>query len=454
MCVGSPSAFLLWSILSIFFWIFLLSHLWTYDRFQCIKWNSGRQPGAFKRLMTYSYLGSIPLLVVFSVGITRIKYREGYTFLGGHLVPTPCPQWHPKKQRVAAASVLVSSAVAWALEIVTHLEELMFWLFLLHQGPSQRQWFRSWEFRMWSIGSAIAVVGMPITTLVTRRDPTTNLVWILLTGSMASTCTTICFFYVLARFPPFIQQVKEEGAEPSVIVRLITFYQLNQIRVVFRFIYTIPFLIVAADGIEPPYPIVDLLLMVGAIGCFVSSAITLFVFFPRSIAQESGYRVQEKPPLDIVRTPSTSALPPHQYDHHFHQAPSKTGLDMAGYENPVSMRYVHSRQLPSPRSMCSYSMESGNHYVSTGYETGSESSHVRPQSIISYSVMKSRSVPSRNTVSRNIASRADRPYSAGPITLGRRHSDGANFDAYTDSIQGARAAPTPEHAPQLHPYVR
>jgi len=53
------------------------------------------------------------------------------------------------------------------------------------------------------------------------------LVWILLTGSMASTCTTICFFYVLARFPPFIQQVKEEGAEPSVIVRLITFYQLN-----------------------------------------------------------------------------------------------------------------------------------------------------------------------------------------------------------------------------------
>jgi len=228
--------------------------------------------------------------------------------------------------------------------------------------------------------------------------------------------------------------------------------------VVFRFIYTIPFLIVAADGIEAPYPIVgnlfalDLLLMVGAIGCFVSSAITLFVFFPRSIAQESGYRVQEKPPLDIVRTPSTSALPPHQHDHHFHQAPSKTGFDMAGYENPVSMRYVHSRQLPRPRSMCSYSIESGNRYVSTGYETGSERSHVRPQSIISYSIMKTRSAPSRNT-SRNIASRADRPYSAGPRTLGRRHSDGANFDAYTDSIQGTRAAPTPEHAPQPHPYV-
>jgi len=192
---------------------------------------------------------------------------------------------------------------------------------------------------------------------------------------------------------------------------------------------------------------VDLLLMVGAIGCFVSSFAK--IFFPRSIAQESGYRVQEKPPLEIIRTISTSALPP-QHDHHFHQAPSKTRFDTAGYENPVSMRYVHSRPLPRPRSMCSCSMESGNHYVSTGYETGSESSHVRPQSIIQHSVMKTRSVPARNTVSR--------AYIAGPRTLERRYSDGA-FDPYTDSIQGTRVittAPTPEHdrqAPQMRPSV-
>ena len=110
MCAGSPSAYLLWSILSILvrcpsnrslpasdlhsqFWIFFLAHLWTYDRFQCVKWDSGRQPGAFRRFMTYvplraltvhphsffsySYLGSVPLLVIFNVGITCIKYKEG-----------------------------------------------------------------------------------------------------------------------------------------------------------------------------------------------------------------------------------------------------------------------------------------------------------------------------------------------------------------------------------------
>lgn len=33
---------------------FLVFHLWSYDRFQCLRWNSGRQPGAFKRVMTVS----------------------------------------------------------------------------------------------------------------------------------------------------------------------------------------------------------------------------------------------------------------------------------------------------------------------------------------------------------------------------------------------------------------
>lgn len=35
------------------FLAFLLLHLWAYDRFNCLKWDSGRQPGAFKRVMTY-----------------------------------------------------------------------------------------------------------------------------------------------------------------------------------------------------------------------------------------------------------------------------------------------------------------------------------------------------------------------------------------------------------------
>lgn len=46
-------------------------------------------------------------------------------------------------------------------------------------------------------------------------------------GSIAGTSTTISFLYILFRFPIFIQQVKQGGAAPDVVVRLATFYNLN-----------------------------------------------------------------------------------------------------------------------------------------------------------------------------------------------------------------------------------
>lgn len=42
--------------------------------------------------------------------------------------------------------------------------ELAFWLFLLHQGPGKREWFESWEFRVWYLGTLVPVFthGPPI----------------------------------------------------------------------------------------------------------------------------------------------------------------------------------------------------------------------------------------------------------------------------------------------------
>lgn len=72
-----------------------------------------------------------------------------------------------------------------------HILELTFWLFLLHQGPSKRHWFHSWEFRVWYlgrsfnssshqaihyvelVGSMIAILGMPLAVLIRRREPET-----------------------------------------------------------------------------------------------------------------------------------------------------------------------------------------------------------------------------------------------------------------------------------------
>jgi hypothetical protein len=313
----SSSAFLLWSILACLFECFLVVHLYNYDRFQCVKWGSGKQPGAFKRVMTYSYLANVPLLMVFSLVMAISSYQQGVlTTPEGKILAPPFALWtHTTRKRLLPLFFILSAA--WALELVTHLEELTFWLFLLHQGPAKRDWFKSWEFRLWYLGSVVAILGMPLTVIIKRADLDMCFAWIFIAGSAAGLATTLCFIYVLVRFPGFIRRVKQEGAEPEVVVRLTTFYQLNITRIVFRFIFHFPLLILALDAIHGSHAILnnaaasDLLYMLGGIGCFVSSAITLFIFFPRSVTREIGYRVK------ISSTPSvkiTSSLPEYQHE--------------------------------------------------------------------------------------------------------------------------------------------
>jgi hypothetical protein len=94
------------------------------------------------------------------------------------------------------------------------------------------------------IGSVGAILGMPLTAVIARHNVDTVSVdtlsrfchvshisqldaWIFLVGSSGSAGTNICFLYVLWRFPRFIKNVKAMGADPTVVVRLATFYQLN-----------------------------------------------------------------------------------------------------------------------------------------------------------------------------------------------------------------------------------
>lgn len=123
--------------------------------------------------MTYSYLLSVPLIAVYAITMASIKYQEGYTDLRAlnlGVIPKPYILWPASKQKLVLPATTCFS-VAWSLEIVSHLEELTFWLFLLHQGPSQRDWFSSLEFKTWAAGASLAVVGMPTLTVLLRHDP-------------------------------------------------------------------------------------------------------------------------------------------------------------------------------------------------------------------------------------------------------------------------------------------
>ena len=104
--------------------------------------------------MTYGYLLAIPcigappstqsrhlcLTIPFFVGLyamsmAKIKYEEGYIdlrALGYGVIPKPHQLWSKANISWILPTNLVL-ATGWSMEIISHLEELAFWLFLLHQ---------------------------------------------------------------------------------------------------------------------------------------------------------------------------------------------------------------------------------------------------------------------------------------------------------------------------------
>ncbi|EIM80847.1 uncharacterized protein STEHIDRAFT_30172, partial [Stereum hirsutum FP-91666 SS1] len=297
----TPQSYLVWSLLSSLLGVFLVFHLWRFDRFKCLRWSStSSQSGAFKRLMTYSYLLSVPLIIVYSIGFAVIKYGEGFVQLPAlGIVPTPHQLWSNSHQR-AILPLYLCISLGWALEMVTHLEELCFWLFVVNAGAVQRDWFRSRYFKTWAMGSVVAVLYMPLVTIFTRSDPLRSESCIFLAGSLGSLTLTVWFIPVLWRFPSFLENLEQEGVDMGTIVRLTKFHELNAIRVMFRFLFAAPLLILAVDGIRPHQHVnesligTDFLAMTSAFGVVVSSGLTLVIFFPRSIECEIAARRKAK----------------------------------------------------------------------------------------------------------------------------------------------------------------
>ena len=60
--------------------------------------------------------------------------------------------------------------------LLTIHSELAFWLYLLHQTPQKEEWFSSWEYRLWYMGTSpanylfVTDVVFPLTSAVIIRE--------------------------------------------------------------------------------------------------------------------------------------------------------------------------------------------------------------------------------------------------------------------------------------------
>ena len=314
MAHTSPAVNLVWSILTTLLTSFLVFHLWSFDRFKCLKWNNGPYSGAFKRVMTYSYITTLPLLMVYALGSTVIKYQYGFSYIPGYgIIPTPYALWSKSAQH-ALIPLYLCFSIGWGLEMVTHLEELCFWLFLLNAGSAGQDWFHSLYFRTWAVGSVIAVLYMPLVTIFTRADVLKCEAYTFLAGGIGSFALTVWFLPILWAFPAFLDSLKRESVDTNTVVRLTKFHELNCIRVFFRFLFTVPFIILGVDGVRPHQHVndnmfaTDFLAMIAGVGCCVSSAITLVIFFPRSIEGEIANKDRRRgnSTQDMIQTQQTA----------------------------------------------------------------------------------------------------------------------------------------------------
>ncbi|KAF9075485.1 hypothetical protein BDP27DRAFT_1212433 [Rhodocollybia butyracea] len=312
----SPSSYLVWALLSCMLGIFLVYHLYSFDKFKCLRWDNGPYSGAFKRVMTYSYLLSVPLIITYAVGFAVIKYKEGYVFLPSTgVIPNPSQNWTPLSKAFIFPLTLCFT-FAWALEMVTHLEELCFWLFLVNANSGRQDWFASFYFKIWITGSITAVLYMPLVTIFTRSDPLKNEACTFLAGSLGSLCLTIWFMPILWSFPTFLDNLRSEGVDTATIVRLTKFHELNTIRVLFRYLFTIPLLVLGVDGVRPHEHTInenpfwtDCLTFIAAMGCVISSGITLIIFFPRSVEGEIAARDASRDRKRLRSQGSVMAIP-------------------------------------------------------------------------------------------------------------------------------------------------
>ncbi|KAG6377908.1 hypothetical protein JVT61DRAFT_14697 [Boletus reticuloceps] len=123
--------------------------------------------------------------------------------------------------------------------------ELCFWLFLVNSSSAQQDWFKSLYFKTWAVGFCIAVL------IFTCENVLKCEAYVFLTGGLASLSMTIWSIPILWTFPSFIANLKGKDVETATLVRLTKYHELNCIRVVFQFLFTVPLIIFGIDGIRP-----------------------------------------------------------------------------------------------------------------------------------------------------------------------------------------------------------
>ncbi|OAV93538.1 hypothetical protein PTTG_00855 [Puccinia triticina 1-1 BBBD Race 1] len=302
----SPQIAILEALTCTLMLIFYIWHSWHYDRFQPMlrrknkkTLHSDPEPrNSFHLIMRFIYLFGLPLCVVQGVTVAYIKYQVGYlpVEMGGY--PVPYTSWPPNHVRLIN-TIYYLKALGWSGEGIVHLEELAFWIFLIHLKETSPPWFKSSFFQAFILLS-IASTGTLISIVSILKSDVMLTEGVLMSFATGFNLSVTCgFFWVFSKFPAWLKDLKKRGAPAELLIRLHGFGTLNEIRMIFRLIFTAPLLALSVDGLMPqPFLnkqiwVVDLVSMTSVVAFAAQGIITLLIFLPRNLSKECGFNMEE-----------------------------------------------------------------------------------------------------------------------------------------------------------------
>ncbi|KAA1063697.1 hypothetical protein PGTUg99_001217 [Puccinia graminis f. sp. tritici] len=302
----SPQIAILEALTCTLMLIFYIWHSWHYDRFQPMvrrknkkTLHSDPEPrNSFHLIMRFIYLLGLPVYAIQGITVAYIKYQVGFlpVEMGGY--PVPYTSWSPSHVRLITI-IYYLKALGWSGEGIVHLEELAFWVFLIHLKENSPPWFKSTFFQAFILLS-LASTGTMVSIVSAFKQDVMLAEGILMTFATGFNLSVTCaFFWVFSKFPAWLRDLKKRGAPAELLIRLHGFGTLNEIRMIFRLIFTAPLLALSADGLMPqPFLnkrvwVVDLIAMTSVVAFAAQGVITLLIFLPRNLSKECGFNMED-----------------------------------------------------------------------------------------------------------------------------------------------------------------
>ncbi|WRT64654.1 uncharacterized protein IL334_001588 [Kwoniella shivajii] len=333
MCHESPTAQFLGALATILGDVFVIWHIWKYDKFRCLLFT---KRNAFRFIIVWMFVISSVCFTAWNVILVWVKYTEYYAVVPiskteSEIMPVPFQLWSKHKQTLVRSSYQLL-AIAWGMVLAIHSEETLYWAYLINsiRKRNSTNWFKSIWFKIWVLISVTVLTVIP----AVGNMETTNLVKmeanIFMAGSVLASLLFFMSLWLYLVFPGFVKESRRQGANTEVMARLEYFKELNGIRTLFRFLYVFCILTLSIDGQTKHKHVnttpfwLDLFFVCALFFVFTSNGLSLMILLPRNMQADEiskNNNVFIRPPrqsqhrTDMQVLPSSSTIgSSHKYD--------------------------------------------------------------------------------------------------------------------------------------------